>query len=100
MKSIIISGPSRAGKTTLAKKINQEFGHFVLSLDKLVATFQGAYPRLDIRLNWDRDKVTENITPFIGHFLGMFSASHGIVNELSLEAHAIKKSLCAGGRIF
>jgi len=46
-------------------------------LDKLVATFQGAYPQLDIRLNWDREKTTDNLAPFLGHFLGMFSSADG-----------------------
>ena len=73
MKNIIIAGPSRAGKSTLARKINEDFNHFVISIDKLVATFQEAYPQLDVRLNWDRDKTTDNIAPFLGHFLGIFS---------------------------
>ena len=60
MKNIIIAGPSRAGKSTLARKINEELNYFVISLDKLVATFQGAYPQLDIRLNWNRRKTTDN----------------------------------------
>ena len=77
MKSVIIVGPSRAGKTTLAKRLSEEFHYLVISLDKLVATFQAAYPQLDIRLNWNRDKTTENIAPFIGHFLGLFSSDDG-----------------------
>lgn len=90
IKSIIIAGPSRAGKSTLARKINEELNYFVISLDKLVATFQGAYPQLNIRLNWDRIKTADNIAPFLGHFLGMFSSadgrgllpySHGAVKE-------------------
>lgn len=89
MKNIIIVGPSRAGKTTLAKKINEELNYFVISLDKLVATFQGAYPQLDIRLNWNREKTTENLGPFLGHFLGMFSSSHGAAYELNLRAHNV-----------
>lgn len=90
MKNIIIAGPSRAGKTTLARKINEELGCFVVSVDKLVAMFQGAYPQLDIRLNWDRKKTTDNIAPFLGHFLGAFSSDQGISNELNLRAHAVK----------
>ena len=70
MKNILIVGPSRSGKSTLAKRIHEELGFFVLSTDKLVAVFQNAYPQLDIRLNWDRDKTTENLAPFLGHFLG------------------------------
>ena len=90
MKNIIIAGPSRAGKSTLAKRINNELGFFAIALDKLVATFGGAYPQLDIRLNWDRAKTTDNLAPFLVHFLGMFSStdgrgllpySHGVTNE-------------------
>lgn len=77
MKNIIISGPSRAGKSTLARKLNEEFNYFVISIDKLVAVFQEAYPQLDIRLNWDRKKTTDNIAPFLAHFLGMFSSAEG-----------------------
>jgi len=73
LKNIIIAGPPRAGKTTLAKKINEELGCFVVGLDKLAAAFGAAYPQLDIRLNWDREKTTDNIAPFLGHFLGLFS---------------------------
>ena len=77
MKNIIITGSSRAGKSSLAKKINQELGFFAISTDKLVAIFGEAYPHLDIRLAWDREKTTENIAPFLGHFLGMFSSADG-----------------------
>jgi hypothetical protein len=90
LKNIIIVGPSRAGKTTLAKKLNEELGYFVISVDKLVAMFQGAYPQLDIRLNWNREKTADNLAPFLGHFLGAFSSSHGVANELNLRAHAVK----------
>ena len=77
MKNIIIAGSPRAGKSTLARKINEELNYFVISIDKLVATFQGAYPQLDIRLNWNREKTTDNIAPFLGHFLGTFSSANG-----------------------
>ncbi len=90
MKNIIIAGPSRAGKTTLAKRLSEELGFFVISLDKLVATFEGAYPQLDIRLNWDREKTTENLAPFLGHFLGAFSSDTGSAYGLNLPAHAVK----------
>ena len=90
MKNIIIAGPSRAGKTTLAKRINEALGHFVISVDKLAITFEGAYPQLDIRLNWDREQTTDNFAPFIGHFLGAFSTAHGFAHELNLRAHAVK----------
>lgn len=90
MKSVIIVGPSRAGKTTLAKRLSEKFDYFVISLDKLVAAFQAAYPQLDIRLNWNRDKTTENIALFIGHFLGLFSSDGGIKDDLNLRAHHVE----------
>lgn len=90
MKNIIIAGPGRAGKTTLAKKISEELNHFVISVDKLIAMFQGAYPQLDIRLAWNRKKTTDNIAPFLGHLLGAFSVGHGVAYELNLRAHAVK----------
>jgi hypothetical protein len=90
MKNIIIAGPSRAGKTNLARKINEELNYFVISVDKLIATFQGAYPQLNIKLAWNRRKTTDNLAPFLGHFLGAFSSSHGIAYELHLRAHAVK----------
>jgi hypothetical protein len=77
LKNIIIAGPSRAGKSTLARKINEELNYFVISLDKLVAVFQEAYPQLNIRLNWNREKTTDNLAPFLGHYLGMFSSVDG-----------------------
>jgi len=77
LKNIIIAGSARAGKSTLARKINEELNHFVIGLDKLVAIFGEAYPGLDIRLAWNRKKTSANIAPFLGHFLGMFSSADG-----------------------
>lgn len=77
MKNIIITGSSRAGKSTLARKINEELNCFVLGLDKLVAAFHGAYPQLNIRLAWNRKKTAANLAPFLGHFLGLFSSADG-----------------------
>lgn len=90
MKNIIIAGPSRAGKSTLARRINEELNYFVISVDQLVATFQGAYPQLNIQLNWNRRKTTDNLAPFLGHFLGIFSSGHGVAHTLNLRAHAVK----------
>ena len=46
MKNIIIVGPGRNGKTTLARKINEELNFFVINLDKLMTAFGKAYPQL------------------------------------------------------
>ena len=87
MKNIIISGTGRVGKTTLARKINEELNYFVINLDKIVAVFHGAYPQMDIRFGGN---IKENLAPFLGHFLGAFSSSHGVTHELNLQAHAVK----------
>ena len=50
MKNIIIAGPPRAGKSSFARKLNEEFNYFIINTDKIVATFGRAYPQLDIRL--------------------------------------------------
>lgn len=87
MKSIIIAGPSRAGKSTLAKLLNETLNCFVINEDKLVAVFQEAYPQLNIKLNWNRDKTTDNLAPFIAHFLGVFSSAGG--RGLSQYSHGV-----------
>lgn len=77
MKNIIIVGPSRAGKSTLSNIIHERLNYFVVGVDKLVAVFEGAFPQLNIRLNWNRKKTAENIAPFLAHFLALFSADDG-----------------------
>jgi len=76
LKNIIISGTGRAGKSSLARKIKDELNYFVINNDRLVATFGEAYPQLNIRIG-NGEKSIENIAPFIGHFLGMFSSPDG-----------------------
>ena len=89
MKNIIIAGPGRNGKTTLARRINEELGHFVINLDKLMTAFGKAYPQLDIRIAWNYEKATANVAPFLGHYLGMLSSDHGYADALNLRAHAV-----------
>ena len=90
MKNIIIAGPGRNGKTTLARRISEELGYFVINLDKLMTAFDRAYPQLDVRIAWDYDKATANVAPFIGHFLGMFTSDYGMADDLNLRKHAVK----------
>ena len=90
MKNIIIAGPSRAGKTSLAIKLNEELNYFVVSLDKIVATFGRAYPQMDIRLHMDYEKMKNNLAPFLGHFLGVFSDFRHIEDDQEFRARAIK----------
>ncbi|MCL2286881.1 MAG: hypothetical protein FWC32_11030 [Firmicutes bacterium] len=99
MKNILIVGPGRNGKTTLAAKINEELGHFVINLDKFMTVFARAYPQLDVRIAWDFNKATANVAPFLGHFLGMFSSHSGMADDLNLQRHAVEgnKFVLEGG---
>jgi hypothetical protein len=90
LKSIIIAGCGRNGKTSLARRINAELGHFVINLDKLMTVFDRAYPQLDIRIAWDRDRATANVAAFLGHFLGLFSSGDGMAGDLNLRAHNVE----------
>ena len=89
-KNIIIVGASRTGKTTLAERLNEELNYFVISLDKIIATFGRAYPQLDIRLHWDYEKMKDNLAPFLGHFLGVFSDFRHVEDEQNFRARTIK----------
>jgi adenylate kinase family enzyme len=90
MKNIIIAGCGRNGKTTLARRINEELSYFVISLDKLMTAFGKAYPQLDVRIAWDYEKATANVAPFLGHYLGMLSSGCGYADDLNLRTHAME----------
>jgi len=90
MKNIIIAGASRTGKTTLATKLNEELNYFVISLDKIVATFGRAYPQMDIKHHCDYEKMKDNVAPFLGHLLGVFSDSRHLADDQNFRARTIK----------
>ena len=63
-KNILIIGAARCGKTTLARKLNQEYGYSVISIDDIVSGL-AAYPELNIHHNGDTDITTKNLGPFL-----------------------------------
>jgi len=69
MKNIIIFGASRAGKTSLAKRLKDEFQFNVVNVDHLVNTFEEAFPNLGIGVEVDETQATTNFTPFIAHYI-------------------------------
>ena len=99
MKNIIIVGPGRGGKTTLAKRINEEINYFVIHMDYLMTTLDRAYPQLDVRIARDVEKATANIAPFIGHYLGMSVCYRDFEEDLVLDKHVAKgnKFVMEGG---
>jgi len=69
MRNILIFGHSRAGKTTLAKRLKDEFGHNIVTQDSLIIAFGLALPQLGIHIYREPDATTKNVTPFMAHYL-------------------------------
>lgn len=69
MKNILIFGPSRMGKTTLAKRLQKEFGLSVVNWDVLIHAFALAFPQLEINFNGNFELTRKNVTPFTAHYL-------------------------------
>jgi len=77
MKNIIIAGPPRAGKSTLARKINKELGHSIINLDGFVWAFKKAFPQLGIKDEEDAANVDEihvvKLAPFLAQYINIAS---------------------------
>jgi len=69
MKNILIFGHSRAGKTTLAKRLKDKFLLNVVNEDRLITAFERALPKLNINGGENYAQTADNVTPFIVHYL-------------------------------
>ena len=69
MKNILIFGHSRAGKTSLAKRLGEEFRLNVLNEDSLITAFERAFPQLEINGGENYVQTAINVTPFMAHYL-------------------------------
>ena len=70
MKSIIITGYPKSGKTTIAKKLSKKYGISHLSLDAIIDAFEKIYPQLKITHNAKSTKILiEKLVPFVTHLL-------------------------------
>ena len=57
MKNILIVGPPRTGKSTLANEFKNRFGYKVIEIDKKSGDFNdivGGSPLIQIREQWER----------------------------------------------
>jgi len=68
-KNIIILGPSRAGKTTLAKKLNEELNYSVIGTDDLSIGFEEGMPQSKIGKPNDHETSVTNIVPFLASYV-------------------------------
>ncbi len=73
-KNIIIIGAARCGKTTLARRLNQEYGYSVISIDDIVSGL-AAYPQLNIHHDGETDITTKNLGPFLEKYFIELSES-------------------------
>lgn len=67
-KNILILGPARSGKTTLAKRIAKEKGYSLISIDDIVSGFE-AYPELQIHHDGDAIDTAKRLAPFLIKYL-------------------------------
>jgi len=65
--NILIWGPARAGKTTLAKKLHDELGHSIVCSDAIIIAFEKSLPQVGI--GHSCSDVAINYVPFITHYL-------------------------------
>jgi adenylate kinase family enzyme len=65
MKSIILAGASRSGKTTIARRLKQKTGFSLVSGDALVSTFGSIFPQLGIAHENKHEVTTKNLQDFI-----------------------------------
>lgn len=64
MKNILVNGITRAGKSSLAKRIRDEFQYNAINGDHLIHAFAQAFPQMGIDCNGDYWQVAANVTPF------------------------------------
>lgn len=69
MKNILIFGASRAGKTSLAKRIKDEFQYNVVNVDHLINSFEQAFPQLGISVVENYKQAAVRATPFTAHYI-------------------------------
>jgi len=68
-RNIILIGPSRVGKTTLAKRLNMELNYSVLGTDDLAEAFKESLPQLKIGKPNDYETSVANVAPFLATYV-------------------------------
>ena len=72
-KNIIVLGPSRAGKTTLTKKLNEALNYSVVCFDSIIYAFEQAFPQLEICHGAGAQNTAANLAGFLFHYFCMLS---------------------------
>lgn len=69
MKNVIIAGVSRAGKSTLAKKIAQDYQMTYIPFDTIVSTLEELYPQMGISHMDYNIQISKNVAVFLKVFI-------------------------------
>ena len=69
MKNIILTGTSRAGKTSLAIELSRKLGYNVISIDSLVYAFGEVYPELNITHSNRDGSSVKNLSKFLWAYI-------------------------------
>jgi len=72
-KNILILGPSRAGKTTLTKKLNEVLNYSVVCFDSIIYAFEQSFPQLGICSGNGAENTAANLANFLIHYFDMLS---------------------------
>ena len=86
MKNILILGPSRAGKTTLTKKLNDELKYSIVNFDNLVHAFENSFPQLGICFGEEGINTAANMAMFLTHYLRALSWRSNQKNGIKFAA--------------
>lgn len=69
MKNIIIAGVSRAGKSTLAKKIAKKYDMTYIPFDSIVSTLETLYPDIGIAHADENIEMSKKISVFLKEYI-------------------------------
>ncbi|MCI8469909.1 MAG: hypothetical protein HFJ35_00070 [Clostridia bacterium] len=69
MKNVIIFGCPRAGKTTSAKRLNEELKFSIISIDSIVTAFERIFPEMNIKHGGDIIEKAKKFAPFLYEYI-------------------------------
>ena len=72
-KNILILGPSRAGKTTLTKKLNEALNYSIVCFDSIIYAFEQSFPQLGICSGDGAENTASNLADFLIHYFRALS---------------------------
>ena len=85
-KNILILGPSRTGKTTLTKKLNEALNYSVVCFDSIIYAFEESFPQLGICHGSGGDKTAANLAEFLINYFRILSSCSNQKNGVKFAA--------------